>query len=169
MQSRSRRLNIRLAMEARRGERISLTVLHFPDRRPANACLSSGLSHSARRLCRMRAYGARGGWTNPTKTTSAVTRTAMGIRYVLMTSVVGQPRAAVCFTKDWMLLGAEGSRPSARQIEAPHDGVRNALAAPACEGKDIAEQRVDVIGEGRPEQTPGAVETCFHGFRTKTQ
>ena len=108
--------------------------------------------------------GARGGWTNPTKTTSAVTRTAMGIRYVLMTSVVGQPRAAVCFTKDWMLLGAEGSRPSARQIEALHDGVRNALAALACEGKDIAEQRVDVIGEGRPEQTPGAVETVFSRF-----
>lgn len=94
----------------------------------------------------------------------------MGIRYVLMSDLRGRPTASgSLFTKDWMLLGAEGSRPSARQIEALHDGVRNAFAAPACEGKDIAEQRVDVIGEGRPEQSPGAVETCFHGFRTKTQ
>jgi hypothetical protein len=38
-----------------------------------------------------------------------------------------------------------------------------------CDGQDIAEKRVDVVGERFLEQPAGAVETCLHGFRTKTQ
>jgi CRP-like cAMP-binding protein len=95
-----------------------------------------------------------------------VGRIARGIKYALMSiSVVGK---SVLY-QHWMLVWRRGSRASARRIEALDDAVRYALAACACEGKDVAEKRVDVVGERFLEQPSGAVEPCFHGFRTKAQ
>ena len=65
-----------------------------------------------------------------------------------------------------MQLRDEGSRLARTLAEALNHSIANPRAACAIEGKDIAEQRPDVVGKSRLEHAAGAVQTGLNGFRT---
>jgi hypothetical protein len=84
-----------------------------------------------------------------------------------MSPLIASRERLIALSGDWMRARLRRFPPFlAGYLETLQDGIRHAVATRAVEGKYVAEERPDVIGERRLQKSSRAVQSRLDGFRS---